>query len=747
MPSPSRTALVARKGLGWIPWQAIASRVARGHGFIDPASVLKRLRAFAKPSEVGEPIELLRAGVVFHARGLINTRAIQFNLDWVWPYWVEQQFNPDSESFIPRAFSFSHINLTHRNWTAVGLPDVPHYPIVDPRGLVTPLFDGWSLDFWLLDNETPLLPSKSAKAEQSLEIAENISVRTRITDGTRSIESAVWMERGARGASCVVRVSAQGNENARLIVAARPYNPEGVSFIDSVRLSADRRSWTINGIDAVEFSRKPARTAMACYETGDVLHALESNTEQSQIECSVGMATAAAVFTIEGPIELRIPIEESVSVASVEPPSWRDELNKCARLRIPDERLQRLYDTAVSTVVLHSPGEVYPGPYTYKRFWYRDAALILNALITIGARERTWRALELFPRGQLRDGYFRSQEGEWDSNGQVLWIFDRYFALTGEPVPVEWVERIERGAQWILDKRMDQSAPHPGLLPAGFSAEHLGPNDYYFWDDFWGVAGLRAAGRMLQTHRPLPARQFSDRADEFLAVINAAIERALPRIGGAVPAAPDRRMDSGAVGSLVADFPLQLFAPGDKRMMGTVEWLLAHSFVRSGFFQNMIHSGINAYLTLHVAQVLLRAGDKRAHQLIDVVAGLATPTGQWPEAIHPRTLGGCMGDGQHVWAAAEWIMMMRNCFVREEANALVIGSGLRNEWIERGETFGIERSLTPFGEVSVEFTPRSANELKLNIDAKWHATAPGMEVQVPGYRVVEKRGLRMLLRR
>src|SRR5690348_13079676 len=95
-----------RLTLSWLPWQSIVSRIARGHGFVDSGVVLKRLRAFAKPSEVGEPIELLRAGVVFHARGLVNTRAIQFNLDWVWPYWVEQQFNPNSDSFIPRAFSF-----------------------------------------------------------------------------------------------------------------------------------------------------------------------------------------------------------------------------------------------------------------------------------------------------------------------------------------------------------------------------------------------------------------------------------------------------------------------------------------------------------------------------------------------------------------------------------------------------------------------------------------------------------------
>ena len=743
----SRAAIVARKGLGWIPWQAIVSRVARGHGFIDPGSVLKRLRAFAKPSEVGEPIELLRAGVVFHARGLVNTRAIQFNLDWVWPYWVEQQFNPNSNSFIPRAFSFSHINLTHRNWTAVGLPDVPHYSIVDPRGLVTPLFDGWSLDFWLLDDRSPLLPSKCADAQQSLEAGENLTVQTRVAAGARSIESSVWMERSERGTSCVVRVNAKAGATSRLIVAVRPYNPEGISFIDSVRLSADRRSWIINGIDSVELGREPERSAMACYEGGDVFHALESNSDQTQIACGVGMATAAAVFATNAPVELRIPIEEAASAPAMAPPSWRGELNKCSRLQVPDERLQRLYDIAVSTVLLHSPAEVYPGPYTYKRFWYRDAALILNALISIGARDRSRRALELFPRGQLRDGYFRSQEGEWDSNGQVLWILDRYFTLTGEDVPVEWAERIERGAQWILDKRMGEGEAHPGLLPAGFSAEHLGPNDYYFWDDFWGVAGLRAASRMLESHNPARAGQLSQGADEFLTCINAAVESALPRTKGAIPAAPDRRMDSGAVGSLVADFPLQLFPAGESRMLRAVDWLLANSFVRGGFFQNMIHSGINAYLTLHVAQVLLRARDQRAHQLIDAVADLASSTGQWPEAIHPRTLGGCMGDGQHVWAAAEWIMMLRNCFVREEGNSLIVGAGVRREWMEQEEPFYIEGTLTPFGEVGIMFRPLSGGEVECNVQGNWRYTPPAIELQVPGYDVVTRSGTKTLLRR
>ena len=152
----------------FLPWKFIVQRAARAYGFADPALWLARIRKFAQPSEVQEPIELVRAGVLFHARGIVNAKAIQHNLDWVWPYWVERQFDPDDISFIPRSFSFSHINLTHRNWTAIGLPELSIYPIVDPRGLVTPVQDGWSIDFWLLDAAgKALVPSRTARGCQS----------------------------------------------------------------------------------------------------------------------------------------------------------------------------------------------------------------------------------------------------------------------------------------------------------------------------------------------------------------------------------------------------------------------------------------------------------------------------------------------------------------------------------------------------------------------------------------------------
>ena len=269
------------------------------------------------------------------------------------------------------------------------------------------------------------------------------------------------------------------------------------------------------------------------------------------------------------------------------------------------------------------------------------------------------------PARQLRSGYFRSQEGEWDSNGQVLWILDRYQSLTGDSLPADIIDALPKAVAWIDGKRVrDDADPlHAGLLPAGFSAEHLGPNDYYYWDDFWSEAGLRAAARIYaRLGRPAEADDARAKADDLRGAIDRSIHR-IPawRSLAGIPASPYRRIDAGAIGSLVADYPLQLFPPAAPPIMATVEALLRRCFLHGGFFQDCIHSGINAYLTLDVAQTLLRAGDARYRDLIEAVARLASPTGQWPEAIHPHTGGGCMGDGQHGWAAAEWVMMIRNC--------------------------------------------------------------------------------------
>ncbi|MEX2578762.1 MAG: hypothetical protein WD342_06865 [Verrucomicrobiales bacterium] len=736
----------------FLPWRFVVRHAARRYGVIDPATFVARIRSFAQPSEVAEPLELLRAGIVFHARGLVNAKAIQHNLDWVWPYWVERQFNPEDISFVPRAFSFSHINLTHRNWTAVGHPSVAAYPIVDPRGLVTPLHDGWSLDFWIVtESGKRLLPSKldDDKVSQRLELVPELKVVTSCRQDGLHLETETRMVVPGDGGVPEARtdVRARSPEDGWLVVAVRPYNPEGIQFVNRIApLKGSSTAFSVNGEATLRLDAAADSLRMAHYAEGDVYLNLPGSGGPREITCDVGMATAAALFRIAGGNEralgTSVSLERDVptGTAPADPaPGWRQALENTATLEVPDATIQFLYDAAVRTLLLLSADELVPGPYTYRRFWFRDACLMLHPLLALGLAERAGRILATFPSRQNLSGYFLSQEGEWDSNGQVLWIAARFAEVTGRELEPALEKALRKGVRWLARKRLPPGAPAgtAGLLPAGFSAEHLGPNDFYYWDDFWAQGGLRAVAAHWRKSGDSGA---ADEADELAKAFGRSIEASLAgipetRAKGAMPAAPGRRMDAGAVGSMVADYPLQLYPPGEPRLLRTTDYLIEQCFHKGGFFQEMIHSGINAYLTLDLAQTLLRAGDPRFAALVRSVAALASPTGQWPEAIHPQTLGGCMGDGQHGWAAAEWIMMVRNCFVREEADAVVVGSGILPEWLEDGKRLRFGPTLTAWGavEVTVEGT-------RLTLGTRWRSSPPPrLRIAVPGFFPIDAR--------
>ena len=724
---------------------------ARSQGFLDPIKVLSQLQRFAEPSEVMAPTELLRAGAILQARGLMNSQAIQHNLDWVWPYWVQKQFDPKDDAFVPRAFNLTHINLTHRNWTAVGIPNFPELSLVDPAGLVTPFFDGWSLDAWIVTEKgVQLIPCRLPAIDQTVDFVQGWAVETRVSAHELSLCSRA--EALMENDQPVLRWSLQGLSDAKawLVVSLRPYNPEGVSFIDTIEALPDGAAgWKVNRDQKVYFDAIPQKHGFSYYRRGDVHRLLQNLKGGEGIDCRVGMATAAALFELEPgkerQVTVRVPLLAEKKLLTADKPlagtGWKESLQNQCHFKTDHQLFGFLYDVALRTVILHSPGDVYPGPYTYKRFWFRDAAFIMHAMLCVGFTDRVERAIELFPSRQLPTGYFLSQEGEWDSNGEALWILKHFYEMTGKKPEKKIQSSILRGAKWIQRKRLsdDLKERHAGLLPAGFSAEHLGPNDYYYWDDFWGIAGLRSAAYLANSFgQTAAATDFEKHAESFSHAVQKSINACAERLGlSAIPASPYRRMDAGAIGSLAAGYPLKLYLPGDVPLMNTVNFLMETSFVDGGFFQQISHSGINPYLTLHVAQILMRAGDPRFFSVMTAIAELATPTGQWPEAVHPRTRGGCMGDGQHVWAAAEWILMVRNCFVyEEEAPArLILCQGITPDWYEASGEASFGRTLTSFGSISVTVKVHQGKAV-VSWEATWLNQEPILEIRLPGFMPV-----------
>jgi hypothetical protein len=229
---------------------------------------------------------------------------------------------------------------------------------------------------------------------------------------------------------------------------------------------------------------------------------------------------------------------------------------------------------------------------------------------------------------------------------------------------------VRRGAEWIertRHRRRAGATRDPGLLPPGVSAEHLGPYDIYYWDNFWALRGLYDAAYLADVvGDTVHAARWRTAAEQYRAAIFASIARAIRHAAlRYLPAGPTRGIDAGMIGSLVSCYPLELLDADDPLVAGTVALIRERFTIGPAFFQAIAHTGLGTYLTLQLAFVELLSGDQVAWQRLRWLLEAAMPTYTWPEAIHPQTGGGCMGDGHHGWAAADFLSFVRTMLVRD----------------------------------------------------------------------------------
>lgn len=91
-----------------------------------------------------------------------------------------------------------------------------------------------------------------------------------------------------------------------------------------------------------------------------------------------------------------------------------------------------------------------------------------------------------------------------------------------------------------------------------------------------------------------------------------------------------------------------------------------------------------------------------------------------------------MGDGHHAWASAEWVLMVRNGFVREEGDGLILGSGIFPSWLDRSEPVSFGPSPTSFGPVEVDVRP-GRDDVTVRWKGEWRGEPPRIEVRLPGF--------------
>jgi hypothetical protein len=274
------------------------------------------------------------------------------------------------------------------------------------------------------------------------------------------------------------------------------------------------------------------------------------------------------------------------------------------------------------------------------------------------------------------------------------------------------------------------------------SAEHLGPLDYYYWDAFWSLRGLIDGASLLEANGASEtAAQAAAWADDLRADLDVSMQLVEQRLGtAAIPAGPRRRLDPAIIGSLVACWPLELLRCDDARIAATVAAIRERVCIDRAFFQAISHTGLGTYLTLQLAFVELEAADSRALERLDWMLESATSTMTWPEAIHPQLGGGCMGDGHHGWAAADFLTFVRRLLIREVEGGVALCTMLPAAWT--GQPLEVHDAPTHHGLLSFALRwhgerPALLWELDRRGDSPCTISAPGLD---PAWSTTERSG-------
>ena len=181
-------------------------------------------------------------------------------------------------------------------------------PIVDPRGLVTPLFDGWSIDCWIVHEDGHCSFPRGCPMSQRLEMDAEPADHHPFGDGE-------YRPGIGSGGGPAVRDSGLPYTLHRVrprpgdgwLFPCGPTIPKGsVSFTgiallpDWQRLAGEWQAVAVCLEPAPDCTSFPATGRAMCYH-----RILEDDRSRNEVTCDVGMATAAALYTLEPGIHRR----------------------------------------------------------------------------------------------------------------------------------------------------------------------------------------------------------------------------------------------------------------------------------------------------------------------------------------------------------------------------------------------------------------------------------------------------------
>jgi len=380
---------------------------------------------------------------------------------------------------------------------------------------------------------------------------------------------------------------------------------------------------------------------------------------------------------------------------------WSDLLARGAEVSVPDEKALNTYRASLVQAWIGNDGTVVKaGEGFYDGLFLRDGAYQIHAYALAGYLREARPMIEEFLKYQSAAGQLVSQEGQLDGNGQGIWGVWAHWRLTGDDAWLRGVyPTMKRASEWLGRTRVKEPAPQglfPGILPPSVAdGEFLWAGDHQIVGyDVWNLRGVACT---LDAARALGNTEDVVWLERLQADYREAVIAALDAAGRADFAA-SYQPGGTDWGDLELLYPTELFPPADPRVTRTLDRV--RPTFREGVMPWRPETGetIHPYMSTFVTQDSLARGEQE-HVVRDFYWYLLHTTSAhgFPEGVYDRTRTAWSDTLPHLWAAAEYIILLRNMLIREAGDELHLLGAVPPHWLQPGREVIFDRAPTTFG--------------------------------------------------
>ncbi len=444
---------------------------------------------------------------------------------------------------------------------------------------------------------------------------------------------------------------------------------------------------------------------------------------------------------------------------------WRAKLNRIKFTLPPSaDRLINTLRSNLAYILINKDGNaLQPGSRCYDRSWIRDGALMSESLLKMGITKDVkdfidWYSDYQFPSGKVPcvvDKRGADPVPENDSQGEYIYLLKEYFNFTKDTsvLAVHW-KNIQSTVNYIKYQISEESTERNrngtdeqksfyGLVPASISHEGYSAKPMHsYWDDFFVMKGLKDAASIAEIlGKKKEIEEYSELRDEFRKNLYHSINLAMKNKKiDYIPGCAELG-DFDATSTTIAISPCG-------ELKNLPEPALKNTFDKYyENFEKRLNPGDNwinyTPYELRVVESFVYLNQiERAFDLLHFFMKDQRPEGwnHWAEVVwKDKDIPKFIGDMPHTWVGSAFINSIRALFVYEDEDnsELIIGAGLKEEWLNSASGVKVKNLPTYYGDLSYSMIEKN-NTVFVKINGKIASKCKKIILKLLPERVIKK---------